>query len=71
VDQVKKHILENRRMTVCEVANMLGISSGPIQSILKDKLNELDCHNICALQTEEAAAEGDPHQHVPGPSRKT
>ena len=39
VDQVKEQILENRRITIHEVASLVGISFGPIQSILKDKQN--------------------------------
>jgi hypothetical protein len=39
MDQVKEHVHENRRITICEVAKMLGISFGSVQSILKDNLN--------------------------------
>ena len=39
VDSVKKLVPENRGITVCEVANMLGILSGLVHEILKDNLN--------------------------------
>lgn len=39
MDWVKWLVVRNRRITVHEVANMLGSSSGAIQSILKDSLN--------------------------------
>jgi hypothetical protein len=39
VDSVKKLVLENRGITVREVANMLGILSGLVHGILKDSLN--------------------------------
>jgi hypothetical protein len=40
VDQVKEIVHENKRITIHEVANMLGISSfGSVQSILKEHLN--------------------------------
>jgi len=35
VDKVKELILQNKRLTVIEIANMLEISFGTIQSILK------------------------------------
>jgi len=34
-DKVKELILQNKRLTVLEIANMLEISFGTIQSILK------------------------------------
>jgi hypothetical protein len=39
VDQVKEFVHENRRITICNVADILRISSGSVQSILKDSLN--------------------------------
>jgi hypothetical protein len=54
VDWVKELVHENSRITICEVANMLGISYGSVQSILKDNLNmhqsveqEQNCVNMC------------------------
>jgi hypothetical protein len=35
VDQVKKLVLENRKIVICEGANVLGIRSGSVQSIWK------------------------------------
>jgi len=39
VDSVKTLVLENRGITVREVANMFGILSGLVHGILKDSLN--------------------------------
>jgi hypothetical protein len=39
LDRVKKLVLRNRRITMCKVANMVGISFGSAQSILKDNVN--------------------------------
>jgi hypothetical protein len=39
VDQVMEPVLENRRITICEAANMLGISLTSIQNIMKGNLN--------------------------------
>jgi predicted transcriptional regulator len=36
VDQVKELVYENRRNTTHEVADMLGVSFGSVQNILKD-----------------------------------
>jgi hypothetical protein len=33
MDEVKELILKNRRITICEVANMLGTSYRTVQSI--------------------------------------
>jgi len=41
-DKVKELILQDKRLTVLETANMLEISLGTIQSILKQNLNM--CH---------------------------
>jgi DNA-binding transcriptional regulator GbsR (MarR family) len=43
VDKVKDLVLENRRITIHEVANILGISVGSVHTSLKDSLN---MHNI-------------------------
>ena len=37
VDYVKEFILINRRITICEISNMLGISFGLVQRTMKDK----------------------------------
>ena len=37
VDYVKEFILLNKRITICEVTNMLGISLGLIQRTMKDE----------------------------------
>lgn len=39
MDQVNEFVLENRRMTMHEVANMFELSFGSVQSILKDNMN--------------------------------
>jgi hypothetical protein len=39
VDKVKDLVLENRRITIHEVANILGISVGSVHTSLKDNLN--------------------------------
>jgi hypothetical protein len=39
VDQVIELVLKNRRVTVVEPANMLGVLFGSVQSMLKDSLN--------------------------------
>jgi hypothetical protein len=39
VDQVKEFVKGNRRITICEDADMLEIFLGWVQSILKDNLN--------------------------------
>jgi hypothetical protein len=39
MDWTKKPFLINTRICVCKVANILGISMGPVQSILKGNLN--------------------------------
>jgi hypothetical protein len=46
VEWIKTPFLKNTRTTVCEVANMLEISFGPVQSILKGNLH---IHQIVAL----------------------
>jgi hypothetical protein len=38
VDKVKGLFHKNRRITICEVADMLGISFGSVQRIQKDNL---------------------------------
>jgi len=37
VDYVKEFILVNKRITICEVTNMLGISHGLVQRTIKDE----------------------------------
>jgi hypothetical protein len=37
VDYVNEFILLNKRITICEVTNMLGISLGLVQRTMKDK----------------------------------
>jgi len=50
MDQVNEFVLENRRMTMHEVANMFELSFGSVQSILKDNMNMREhCYQICAL----------------------
>jgi hypothetical protein len=39
VDKVKDLVLEKRRITIHEVANVLGISMGLVHTSLKDNLN--------------------------------
>jgi hypothetical protein len=39
VVQVGGLVLENRRITICEVVNVMGNKSGPVQSFLKESLN--------------------------------
>jgi hypothetical protein len=39
VDQAKEIVPRNKRITIHEVVNMLGISFGSVQSILKDDVN--------------------------------
>jgi len=39
VDKVKDLVLENRRITIHEVANLLGISVDSVHTSLKDNLN--------------------------------
>ena len=52
VDQVKVLVLENRRITVRDVANMLCISFGSAESILKDRQPEhVVPHWICDSPT--------------------
>lgn len=41
MDWVKWLVIRNRRITVHEIASMLGISSGAIQSIFKNSLNSV------------------------------
>jgi predicted HTH transcriptional regulator len=38
MDQMKEFVLENRRITVLQVANMLEIMFASVQNILKDNL---------------------------------
>jgi hypothetical protein len=37
VDRRRGHVLGNRKLTIPEVANRLGISFGSVQSLLKDE----------------------------------
>jgi hypothetical protein len=37
LDYVKEFILLNKRITICEVTNMLGISLGLVQRTMKDE----------------------------------
>jgi hypothetical protein len=39
VDSVRKLIQKSKIMTICEVTDMLGISFGWVQRILRDNLN--------------------------------
>jgi hypothetical protein len=39
VDQVKELVYKNRRITIHDIANMLGVSFGSVQSFLIDSLN--------------------------------
>ena len=44
VNQAEELVLRNRRITIHEVVNMLGIAFGSVQSILKDNVNT--CPNV-------------------------
>jgi len=47
---VNEYVLENRKMTMHEVANMFGLSSGSVQSMLKDNMKMREhCYQIRAL----------------------
>lgn len=39
LNQAQEHVLRNRKLTIHEVVNVLGISYGSVQSILKDNVN--------------------------------
>ena len=43
IDQVCKKVLEDRRLTVQEIVAKVGISTGPVHSILTEDLNLRSC----------------------------
>jgi hypothetical protein len=47
VHQLKELVIGNRGITTCEVANMLGISFGSVQIILKEFDHALVWPNLC------------------------
>jgi diacylglycerol kinase len=50
MDRMNVFVLENRRMTMHEVANKFELSFGSVQSMLKDNMNMREhCYQICAL----------------------
>jgi hypothetical protein len=69
VDPVKESVHKNRRINIHKVANILGISSGLVQSTLKHCLN---MHSMSAKFVPGLLSEREEElcQHVPGPSRE-
>jgi hypothetical protein len=50
MDRVNEFVLENRRMTMHEAADMFGLSFGSVQRMLKDNMNRCKhCYQIYAL----------------------
>jgi diacylglycerol kinase len=50
MNRMNVFVLENRRMTMHEVANKFELSFGSVQSMLKDNMNMREhCYQICAL----------------------
>jgi hypothetical protein len=52
VDWVRDLVPENGRIAAHEVANVLGISFGPVYSNLKNGLNMCELLKICPLPAE-------------------
>ena len=64
INGLNELIHKKRRITVCDVANMLGISLLLIHIILKESEHALDCCQICFLLAKWGAI-GELCQHVP------
>ena len=69
-DQVKEFVFGNTRITTFEVANILEISFGSLDTILKDCLNmHLSPLYLCPAKV--VRSKGELSQCVPGPRRET